>query len=81
MDTRTKIIGAELVAALAVVDHVCDDSDDEFEVTSGVKPEVSLEPEHDRRLQALIAHVHARQRAFSQNASSKNGTPERAFRE
>jgi hypothetical protein len=46
---------AELVAALAVVDYVCD-------AECGIEPQHRLEKEHDRRLKELIAHVHARQK-------------------
>jgi len=47
---------AELVAALAVVDYVCDEECE-------IKPAVRLEQEHAQRLGELIAHVHARQNA------------------
>lgn len=47
---------AELVAALSVVDFVCD-------AETGVEPALDLAREHAARLKALIAHVHARQRA------------------
>jgi hypothetical protein len=49
---------AELVAGLAVVDHV-------VESGNGLIPHVRLEQEHDQRLDELIEHVHARQRAAS----------------
>jgi hypothetical protein len=49
---------AELVAALFVVDYVCD-------VETTVEPSVSLESEHRQRLKELIAQVHARQKAVS----------------
>lgn len=47
---------AELVAALAAVDYVCDE-----ECTA--EPAVRLEQEHRHKLRELIAHVHARQEA------------------
>jgi hypothetical protein len=47
---------AELVAALAAVDYVCD-------AECGIEPSVRLEQEHEHRLLQLIAHVHARQSA------------------
>ena len=47
---------AELVAALAAVDYVCD-------AECGTEPSVRLEQEHEQRLLDLIAHVHARQNA------------------
>jgi hypothetical protein len=47
---------AELVAALAVVDYVCDE---ECEIEAAVR----LEQEHAQRLDELISHVHARQNA------------------
>jgi hypothetical protein len=56
---------AELVAALEVVDYVCDE---EWEG----EPAVRLEQEHAQRLRELIAHVHARQNA----AVSKSGPPD-----
>jgi glycerol-3-phosphate cytidylyltransferase-like family protein len=49
---------AELVAGLAVVDHVAESVD-------GLTPHTRLEREDERRLQDLIAHVHARQSAAS----------------
>jgi bifunctional ADP-heptose synthase (sugar kinase/adenylyltransferase) len=47
---------AELVASLASVDYVT-------EACDGLTPQVRLEQEHEARLEALIEHVHARQRA------------------
>lgn len=47
---------AELVAGLAVVDYVA-------ELTEGFTPHIRLEREDEMRLQSLIEHVHARQRA------------------
>jgi hypothetical protein len=47
---------AELVAGLAVVDYVA-------ESLNGLVPRTRLEQEDERRLEDLIAHVHARQRA------------------
>jgi len=47
---------AELVASLAAVDYVT-------EACGGLTPQVRLEHEHETRLEALIEHVHARQRA------------------
>jgi hypothetical protein len=47
---------AELVAALAAVDYVCENGE-------SIKPSVSLETEHSRQLTALTKHVHARQKA------------------
>jgi hypothetical protein len=49
---------AELVAALAVVDHVAESAD-------GLTPAVRLEDEDETRRAALIRHVHARQSAAS----------------
>jgi glycerol-3-phosphate cytidylyltransferase-like family protein len=49
---------AELAAGLAVVDYV-------VESNHGLTPHVRLEQEHDQRLDQLIEHVHARQRAAS----------------
>ena len=49
---------AELVAGLAVVDHVC-------ETAVGFQPHISLEQEHDEVRAQLIRHVQARQRAAS----------------
>ncbi len=49
---------AELVAGLAVVDYV-------VESGNGLMPHIRLEQEHDKRLDELIEHVHARQRAAS----------------
>jgi bifunctional ADP-heptose synthase (sugar kinase/adenylyltransferase) len=53
---------AELVAGLAVVDYVADYV---VESAGGLAPHVRLEQEHGRRLDQLIEHVHARQRAAS----------------
>jgi bifunctional ADP-heptose synthase (sugar kinase/adenylyltransferase) len=47
---------AELVASLASVDYVT-------EACDGLTPQVRLEQEHEARLESLIEHVHARQRA------------------
>jgi glycerol-3-phosphate cytidylyltransferase-like family protein len=47
---------AELVASLAVVDYVAESLD-------GLAAQTHLETEDARRLEDLIAHVHARQRA------------------
>jgi bifunctional ADP-heptose synthase (sugar kinase/adenylyltransferase) len=47
---------AELVAALAVVDYVT-------ETDGNLTPQIRLEHEDEARLDALIEHVHARQRA------------------
>ena len=55
---------AELVAALAVVDYVCDAECD-------VEPVVHLEQQHEQRLKDLIAHVHARQKAGASSSASK----------
>ncbi len=44
---------AELVAGLRDVDYVS-------ELTGGLTPQLHLEPEDNRRFQALLAHVHAR---------------------
>jgi hypothetical protein len=49
---------AELVASLGVVDHVA-------ELADGLTPSVRLEQEDTSRLEKLIEHVHARQRAAS----------------
>ncbi len=49
---------AELVAGLAAVDHVVESAD-------GLAVTVHLEEEDTRRLDALIEHVHRRQRAAS----------------
>ena len=49
---------AELVAGLAVVDHVA-------AAVDGLDPFVRLEPEEHLRLKELIRHVHARQQAAS----------------
>ena len=49
---------AELVAGLAVVDHVVESVD-------GLTPGTRLEQEDEQRLRELIAHVHARQSAAS----------------
>ena len=55
---------AELVAALAVVDYVCD-------AECAIEPHVRLEQEHARRLQELIARVHARQAAAARPAGNR----------
>ena len=47
---------AELVASLACVDYVT-------EAGAELTPQVRLEQEDEARLEALIEHVHARQRA------------------
>jgi len=47
---------AELVASLACVDYVT-------EARTGLTPQVRLEQEDEARLETLIEHVHARQRA------------------
>jgi hypothetical protein len=47
---------AQLVAGLACVDHVA-------ETASGPTPHFRLEPEDQARLNDLVAHVHARQKA------------------
>jgi hypothetical protein len=49
---------AELVAGLAVVDHV-------VESGNGLTPHVQLDWEHEKCLDELIERVHARQRAAS----------------
>jgi glycerol-3-phosphate cytidylyltransferase-like family protein len=49
---------AELVAGLAVVDYVAESLD-------GIVPHARMEQEDELRLEDLIAHVHARQRAAS----------------
>jgi len=49
---------AELVASLGVVDHVAESVD-------GLSPHLRLEQEDVERLEQLMAHVHARQRAAS----------------
>jgi len=49
---------AELVAGLAVVDHVA-------AAAVGLEPHVRLEPEDDLRLEKLIRQVHARHQAGS----------------
>lgn len=54
---------AELVAGLAVVDYVSEDS--ESEDGDKIQPTISLEAEHTRNLAELTAHVHARQKAAS----------------
>lgn len=51
---------AELVAGLAVVDHVVEAVDDL--AAAGLTAAVRLEAEDARRLEELIEHVHARQR-------------------
>lgn len=55
---------AELVAALAVVDYVCDQE-------CACAPAITLEQQHAQQLNQLIAHVHARQNA----AVSKSAPP------
>jgi glycerol-3-phosphate cytidylyltransferase-like family protein len=50
---------AELVAGLAVVDHVA------CEETESITPDIRLDREHETCLEALIENVHARQRAAS----------------
>jgi hypothetical protein len=45
-----------LVASLASVDYVT-------EACDGLTPQVRLEQEHEVRFDALVEHVHARQRA------------------
>jgi len=57
---------AELVAALAVVDYVCD-------TECGAEPHLRLEKEHDRRLKELIARVHARQKMAISNPRPPEG--------
>lgn len=47
---------AELVAGLAIVDYVAESDE-------GFAQQVRLEQEDEKRLQRLIEHVHARQRA------------------
>jgi bifunctional ADP-heptose synthase (sugar kinase/adenylyltransferase) len=49
---------AELVAGLAVVDHVVESGE-------GVTAHIRLEQEHGQRLDELIERVHARQRVAS----------------
>jgi len=49
---------AQLVAGLAVVNHVGPSC-------PGLEPDVALEQEDEGRLQELVAHVHARQKAAS----------------
>jgi bifunctional ADP-heptose synthase (sugar kinase/adenylyltransferase) len=49
---------AELVAGLAIVDHVC-------EAPNGIAPDISLEDEDQARLARLIDHVQTRQRSAS----------------
>jgi hypothetical protein len=49
---------AELVAALAAVDYVCEGGE-------AIEPSVSLEAEHGRNLVELTQYVHARQKAAS----------------
>jgi hypothetical protein len=61
---------AELVAALAVVDYVCDA---ESNVESLLESATHLEGEHDRRLKELVAHVHARQKAAASDPHSPQG--------
>lgn len=67
---------AELVAALAAVDYVCD-------AECEIEPAVRLEQEHAQRLRELVRHVHARQDAAgpksgrSESGRSENGRSER----
>jgi bifunctional ADP-heptose synthase (sugar kinase/adenylyltransferase) len=49
---------AELVAGLRAVDYVA-------ELADGLAAPIRLEPEDDERYQALLQHVHARQKAAS----------------
>ena len=49
---------AELVAGLAVVDHVAELAEG---LAAGLTPQVRLEPEDRTRLEKLIERVHARQ--------------------
>jgi hypothetical protein len=49
---------AELVAGLRTVDYVA-------ELTDGLRAEIRLEEEDDRRFLALLQHVHFRQKAAS----------------
>jgi hypothetical protein len=75
---------AELVAGLAVVDHVVEsesglsgnqraterrdgvrESGEDAAAPCALTPHIRLEQEHDQRLDELIEHVHARQRAAS----------------
>jgi hypothetical protein len=49
---------AELVAGLRAVDYVS-------ELADGLVPQVNLEQEDDRRFEALLRHVHLRQKAAS----------------
>ena len=53
---------AELVASLAVVDHVSEWSD---EGSGELRPQIRLEQEDTGRLERLIEHVHQRQREAS----------------
>jgi hypothetical protein len=50
---------AELVAGLAVVDHVV------YQSGESITPDVRLDREHETCLEELIERVHARQRAAS----------------
>jgi glycerol-3-phosphate cytidylyltransferase-like family protein len=49
---------AELVAGLRAVDYVS-------ELTASLTPQIHLEQEDEERFQALLQHVHARQKAAS----------------
>ncbi len=49
---------AELVASLRAVDHV-------VEARDGIRVDVRLEQEDERRFEELLAHVHSRQRGAS----------------
>ena len=49
---------AELVAGLRAVDYVA-------ELGPGLTPQIRLEQEDNRRFQALLEHVHSRQKAAS----------------
>lgn len=51
---------AELVAGLAVVDHVVEQA---VEQAAGLTAHVRLEREDSKRLKALIEHVHSRQQS------------------
>jgi hypothetical protein len=54
---------AELVAALAVVDYVCD-------AESSIEPAHQLDSSHEQRLKQLITHVHGRQKAGGKGTQS-----------
>jgi glycerol-3-phosphate cytidylyltransferase-like family protein len=49
---------AELVASLRAVDYVS-------ELAGGLVPQIRLEQEDDQRFEALLQHVHSRQKAAS----------------